>query len=225
MLTIDNSKPFLVLDAAMPEVQVALLGASGCLASFRSQDPALESLYQGIEQCLSEAKCELQDVGGFIYCEGPGGTLGLRVIAMTLRAWRALDPWRRLPLFAYHAFDAARFFVQMTTQSDIGNALFLCEVGKDRVYGLKGDAVSAEDVALIALEVIAQYEGEVYWLPQRKTWHTKPKVAHSAHYSIEGLSQFFYDARYLKKVEEPHLLHFENQTFKKWDAKPHTASS
>jgi tRNA threonylcarbamoyladenosine biosynthesis protein TsaB len=230
MLTLENHSPYLILDAAMPDLQVGLLGQKGLITSFHTQEPALESLFSGIEHCLKSAQCEFSDIGGFIYCEGPGGKLGLRIVAMALRTWRVLNPWNTLPLYSYHAFNAAVGFIQATTQDEEGNAnaLFASEIGKDKFYGLKGGfANDVKDITILSPTELnqhqEQYPDKLYWLPQRKIWQQMPKHAHSAHYSIESISQLFYDASWLRKVEEPQLWHSDAPSFKKWDAKPHTA--
>jgi tRNA threonylcarbamoyladenosine biosynthesis protein TsaB len=86
--------PLLLIDAASERIQVGLLDpAAGPRWSSRSIEAGV-----GIFECLDELDVDIDAVGSFAFCEGPGSILGIRTAAMALRMWNVLRP---RPLFAY----------------------------------------------------------------------------------------------------------------------------
>jgi tRNA threonylcarbamoyladenosine biosynthesis protein TsaB len=89
-----ENSTLLLLDAASERIQVGLLGAGS--------DPKWVSRTAeagvGVFECLDELDVEIDAVGAFAFCEGPGSILGVRTTAMALRTWNVLRP---RPTFAY----------------------------------------------------------------------------------------------------------------------------
>ena len=86
----------LVLDAASARVQVGLLRADASAAWATSEAEA----GVGVFRCLEQLAVEPTKAGAFVYCDGPGSILGIRTVAMALRAWNVLTPH---PVYAYHS--------------------------------------------------------------------------------------------------------------------------
>jgi tRNA threonylcarbamoyladenosine biosynthesis protein TsaB len=89
-----DHSPLLLIDAASERIQVGLLGGGGG-PRWASR---LEEAGVGIFECLDDLAVEIDSVGSFAFCEGPGSILGIRTSAMALRMWNVLSP---RPLFAY----------------------------------------------------------------------------------------------------------------------------
>lgn len=88
--------PLLLIDAASAQVQVGLLAANGT-ARWATAD---EEAGVGVFHCVEQLDFKPGDAGAFIFCDGPGSVLGIRTVAMALRAWCVLTP---RPVFAYHS--------------------------------------------------------------------------------------------------------------------------
>lgn len=86
----------LVIDAASARIQVGWLPA-GQPARWAGSD---EESGVGVFQCLDQLGTAPTEAGAFVYCDGPGSVLGVRTVAMALRAWRVVSP---RPVFAYHS--------------------------------------------------------------------------------------------------------------------------
>jgi tRNA threonylcarbamoyladenosine biosynthesis protein TsaB len=86
--------PLLVMDAASSRIQVGVWYTDGH-QNWQASD---EEAGVGLFRCLDRLGLRLDDVAGFVFCEGPGSILGVRSVAMTIRTWNVLRP---RPVFAY----------------------------------------------------------------------------------------------------------------------------
>jgi tRNA threonylcarbamoyladenosine biosynthesis protein TsaB len=97
----------LVLDAASQQVQLGVL---------RDRSPSLwrvteEEAGTGIFSCardlLSEVGLPIEEIGAFLYCEGPGSMLGTRSVAIAIRTWQMLVP---RPAYSFQSLAIAGKF-------------------------------------------------------------------------------------------------------------------
>ena len=83
MLT--SNKASLVIDGSGSSVFAGLLDADKqWLTKIEHVGAPLEELFPVIQLALFESGLSLNDIGGYIYCEGPGSVLGLRLCAMAI---------------------------------------------------------------------------------------------------------------------------------------------
>ena len=54
----------------------------------------------GVFKCLEELGIQPDEVGAFVFCDGPGSMLGIRTVAMAIRTWHVL---KSRPVFSYHS--------------------------------------------------------------------------------------------------------------------------
>lgn len=105
---------WLVVDAAGPEVRVGWMAAGEWRTVETCQGGALESLSKTCARLLA-VDGELRTAGGpagFLYGEGPGSTLGLRVAAMLLRSWMALPAFANVQLYRFLHLEVALCFYE-----------------------------------------------------------------------------------------------------------------
>jgi tRNA threonylcarbamoyladenosine biosynthesis protein TsaB len=86
--------PLLFLDAASARVQVGLWQANGAGRWEACDEEAGIGVFRGLERLGGR----VEDAGAFVFCAGPGSILGVRTVAMAIRAWTLLKP---RPVFAY----------------------------------------------------------------------------------------------------------------------------
>lgn len=87
--------PLLVIDAASSRVQVGWIEAGGGTGRWAaSGEESGVAVFRRIEQL----GVDVAAAGAFVFCDGPGSILGIRTVAMALRAWTLLKP---RPVFAY----------------------------------------------------------------------------------------------------------------------------
>lgn len=80
----------LLLDACGPHTAVGLFQNGTAAALQSSATPSLASLFALSESVLDAAGLSLPQLDAFVYAEGPGSTLGLRLAAMAIRTWQSL---------------------------------------------------------------------------------------------------------------------------------------
>ena len=97
-------EPCLVLDgSARAGVRVGVLAGGRWVGQGVSPDGALEGLFGCVEAALADAKLSLADIRSFALCVGPGSVLGIRIAALAVRSWSALEP---RPIFVWESLSA-----------------------------------------------------------------------------------------------------------------------
>ena len=143
-------EPCLVLDgSARAGVRVGVLSGGRWVGQGVSPDGALEGLFGCVEAALAEAKLKLGDIRSFALCAGPGSVLGIRIAALAVRSWSALEPrpifvWESLAALARSALAAGEkgpFLVAAESRLKRWHAL---EVGSDGSLGVPFEAEAAE---------------------------------------------------------------------------------
>jgi len=85
--------PALVIDGSGTSIFTGVLGDDGqWLAYSEKLGAPLEKLFPAVEATLKTAKLSLEQIQSYIYCEGPGSVLGLRLCAMAIETWSRLYP-------------------------------------------------------------------------------------------------------------------------------------
>lgn len=101
------AEPCLVLDgSARHGVRVGVWQGGRWVAEAHSEEGALEATFACAEAALAKAGLQFADLRAFAVCVGPGSMLGIRVTAMAVRTWAALQPcevWVWEPLVALAA--------------------------------------------------------------------------------------------------------------------------
>jgi tRNA threonylcarbamoyladenosine biosynthesis protein TsaB len=143
-------EPCLVLDgSARAGVRVGVLSGGRWVGQGISPDGALEGLFGCVEAALAEAKLKLGDIRSFALCAGPGSVLGIRIAALAVRSWSALEPrpifvWESLAALARSALatgEQGPFLVAAESRLKRWHAL---EVGSDGSLGVPFEAEAAE---------------------------------------------------------------------------------
>lgn len=86
--------PLLVIDAASMRVQAGIFAADGTARWTAQTGEAGIAVFH----CVEQLGVELSAVRAFVFCDGPGSTLGIRTVAMAIRTWQTLLP---RPCFSY----------------------------------------------------------------------------------------------------------------------------
>ncbi len=82
-------RSLLVLDAASTRIQVGWLRTGEPAQWIELDDEANVAVFRAVERLPG---LQLDSVGAFVFCEGPGSILGIRTVAMALRTWTLLAP-------------------------------------------------------------------------------------------------------------------------------------
>ena len=208
-------EPCLVLDgSARAGVRVGVLSGGRWVGQGLSPDGALEGLFGCVEVALAEAKLKLSDIRSFALCVGPGSVLGIRIAALTVRSWSALEPrpifvWESLAGIARSALVAGEkgpFLVAVESRLKRWHAL---EVSADGSLGTPFEAEAAQ-LNTAGCRVLASSEAA----PSVLTSH----VAVSHPWS--SLPVFFAQSGFLREEPRPDALNVAND-FTSWSGERH----
>ncbi|MDR2981235.1 MAG: hypothetical protein LBV12_03200 [Puniceicoccales bacterium] len=98
---LSTSLPYLFLDAAGRE-PIAGVWQNGQWLAYQNSAglAATEGLFSATDAVLKSASLGVEDCAGFIFVEGPGSILGIRIAAMAIRGWKALPGLADKPVYA-----------------------------------------------------------------------------------------------------------------------------
>ena len=211
--------PALVIDGSGSSVFAGVLGADGTwLAHSETGGAALESLFPTVETTLKAAQLSLADLRSFIYCEGPGSVLGLRLCAMAIETWSRLYP-ASAHYYSYNSLQLSAALICADTPG-IDSALLVSDWKKGawNAVTIEDGRPAATDVADDAM--IANWTGPLYHLPQRKGWQKPPANAIAVDYHPARLPEVLH----LPTPTEDVALYASGiNVFKKWIPERHRA--
>jgi tRNA threonylcarbamoyladenosine biosynthesis protein TsaB len=212
----------LVMDASNPACFTGVLDPNNQWLAHKSvEGPALETLFTEVEVVLQEAKIPLQGISRFIYCEGPGSTLGLRLAAMAIRTWRSLHH-ETLPCYAYNGLQLAAHCL-LRDDPSLTEALLVADWKKDAWNAVtlqEGQVSACKPINNATLE---DWKGSKYHLPQRKGWQAPPSETATLHYNPERLDEIMDAPGLLQPVNSPEPFASAPVNFQKWIPDRHRA--
>ena len=208
-------EPCLVLDgSARAGVRVGVLSGGRWTGQGVSPDGALEGLFGCVEAALAEAKLSLGDIRSFVLCVGPGSVLGIRIAALAVRSWSALEP---RPIFVFESLagiarsalvagEKGPFLVAVESRLKRWHAL---EVSADGSLGVPFEAEAAQ-LNSSGRRVLAASE----LAPGVLTSHVAVPHPWSA------LPTFFAQPGFLREEPRPDALNVAND-FATWSGERH----
>ena len=216
-----RNQTLLLLDASALETQTGLLRNGQWLAFQRSTGETLETLFQGVSRCLAEARLEFAQVDGFLYCEGPGSVLGLRLAGMALNGWRSLPTNKSAPIYAYRSLSAITRLIELKN----GNGQrfhCICKSGKGlwNLYS-SGDENTFENLKTVSKEEIENFREPVYLIPLGRNKETPPGNAEIYPYHIEEIPRLLTSEGIFRKAGNPHVYRIGKSAYAKWSGQRH----
>lgn len=195
--------PILVLDAATAVVHVGWLDSTSEMQWSKSS----EESGVGIFRCLEQLQRPVADAGCFLYCDGPGSILGIRTIAMAIRAWTVTHP---RPVFAFHSLELVALFQgdpELTVIADARRELWHCARTN---RGLTRVPASELHGAL------AMPEGF-------RTWSALPPKFTAVSYDLPTMFPKSLDFDLVREVDSPDAFLHEQPAYATWKPQVHRA--
>jgi tRNA threonylcarbamoyladenosine biosynthesis protein TsaB len=199
-------------------LQIGLLSSEFPTLWEQIDDDAGRGLFSGTETMLTKTVTKIEDVGAFIFCEGPGSMLGTRTVAMALRTWLTL---KSRPVFAYQSLALAA----------------LAEWKRSpRAFAVVADARRESwhrqpidtDGSLGLLERYPTADlpaGNLFTPAGFRVWSKPPAHLAECPYAIDAFFACVNDADLFRRVETPNVLQQDAPNYKKWSAQPHSAET
>ncbi|MDA9317267.1 hypothetical protein N9Q19_00510 [Puniceicoccaceae bacterium] len=212
--------PALVIDGSSSFVFTGILGADSEWLSLSEQVGApLEELFHSVEKTLNAAQFELSEIRSFVYCEGPGSVLGLRLCAMAIETWSRLHP-DSAKFFSYNSLRLTASALKLR-EPKLNHALIVSDWKKAAWNAIRigSDPVGVSEV--IDDSQVKQWDGTLYHLPQRKGWQAPPENAVTLRYDPSALCQVHHETGLLQQTEGILLYNSGVNTFQKWTPTRH----
>ena len=222
MLTVNKAS--LVIDGSGSSVFAGLLDAENqWLAKVSRDGTPLEELFPVIEVALTESGLSLRDIGSYIYCEGPGSVLGLRLCAMAIETWSRLYP-RSAQYYKYNSLQISAHAL-LHSKPDLQDALIVADWKKGawNALNIKGRHVGATEV--IDDATLGDCEDLIYHLPQRKGWQSPPDKVQTLRYDPSILDTIRDTSGLIRMTDRIELYNSGINTFQKWTPTRHRAQA
>lgn len=215
--------PALVIDGSGSSVFTGVLGSDSKWIGVTEQAGApLEELFHSVESTLAAAQLTLADIRSYIYCEGPGSVLGLRLCAMAMETWSRLYP-ESASFYSYNSLQLTAYALK-TEQQDVENALIVSDWKKGAWNAIRIDQGKIAEAEVIDDEQLNNWDAPLYHLPQRKGWQAPPEKAVTLSSNPSSLSQVWQTNGLLRKTEGVELYSTGINTFQKWTPTRHRAA-
>ena len=210
----------LVIDGSGASVFAGLLGTDGkWLSQINPKSAPLEGLFPAVEAVLRSAQCQISDVHDFIYCEGPGSVLGLRLCAMSIQTWGHLCE----PDVHYFAFNSLELTAALIVSNapEMDQALLISDWKKNAWNSIPIKEGQPGTMTTLDNHAVSNWkEGPLFYLPQRKGWQKVPENSITLEYSPHRLPEAMHLLKKTKKIE---LYTTNMNVFKKWVPQRHRA--
>lgn len=214
--------PALVIDGSGGSVFTGILdGHNKWLAKFERGGAPLENLFPTVDAALKAADLRLSDLRGYIYCEGPGSVLGLRLCAMAIETWTQLYP-ASAHLRKYNSLQLCAQTL-LHDSPDLKDALIVADWKKGAWNALKISDGTAGSTEVIDDAALNAWPGTLYHLPQRKGWQSPPAGAQTLNYEPARIADLHPHPAFLQPSEGVQLYNTGINTFQKWTASRHRA--
>lgn len=204
----------LVLDAASTRIQVGLLQAGQPAVWHCTSEEAGTGIFTGTAEVLRPAGLDLDAIGAFVFCEGPGSMLGTRTVAMALRTWTELKPrpvytYQSLALAAHAAWtrQARAFTVIADARRDTWHA---------QTIGRDGHLPPLQRLAAAELPA-----GELQTPENFRAWAEPPRPAGVCPYDLALIIPVLANRDCFRLTAAPDAFQHEAPTYKKWSAQIH----
>jgi len=208
--------PALLLDASASNVLVGVWSDGQWLSFQENRCEALESIFTGTESVLKAAGLKLKDISSFIYCEGPGSVLSIRISAMALRTWQSSIAGGARPVYAYQSLKVSAALLKSKNSETSGTVVAPSRMGYWNILDLETSATAA----IKEIKDLAELSGDIYFLDQRGTTEVSVNII-PAPYDMENSPELFMQNNILQETEEPNAWLPVVPEYKKWEATRH----
>ncbi len=206
----------LVLDAASQDVQVGLLRAGFRDVWRHSPEEAGASIFTSTESLLDETGLQVGDIGAFVFCEGPGSTLGTRTIAMALRTWQVLAP---RPAYSYQSLAVAARHAWAKSRP---RAFAVIADARRDTWHCQPVAADGRLAALQRAPVTALPAGELATPEHFRSWASPERPLGTCSYDLSQIFPVVADDDHFQRIESADAFQHDAPEYKKWSARVHS---
>lgn len=210
----------LVIDSSSNYIFAGVLDEKqNWLCRHSREGTTLETLFVLVGKAIKDANIKLTDLRSYLYCEGPGSVLGLRLSAMAIETWRRLNP-NSTKLYKYNSLRLSAMILVQDNPS-LQESIIISDWKKGLWNSLQFCTTCIGKVGVINDSDLTAWQGKVYHLPHRKGWQKPPPKSQAIFYAPERISDLQNLSELMQVTDEVQLYKSEASTFKKWKPKRH----
>ncbi len=209
---------YLFLDTSSSQVEVGVIRNKQWLSRKTSSEPALESLFSMVDECLAIADTSLKELEGVVFCSGPGSMLGARVTSVAIKTWSLLRE-KALDVYNYeNLYWLALSFSKATSEKTFS----ICSFWKrDHWNVLNVENGEFDKIKVLTGENLSNLSGSLHYYKQRDN-SPDPSVEYSFILNeLETFPQFSEALCLLTKSDEPTIYTQQSTVYKKWEPSFH----
>ena len=145
------------------------LGQQGRFVGHAQEEgTAVSTLFNCLKQTLKKSHTQLNELSGFVYDQGPGSTLGIRVAEMALRTFRQILAPQHLAILSFQTLPLACLLIDPPA----GHLISEATLGHWNIF-----TQPEGKLAIIPQSRIAELSRPIWHLQQRQSSHKAPHNA------------------------------------------------
>jgi tRNA threonylcarbamoyladenosine biosynthesis protein TsaB len=213
----------LLLDAASSVVHIGLLRRGAAPRWDAQAADANRGLFAATAECLAAAGVTVEEIGAFVYCEGPGSMLGVRTAAMAIRTWQAAAS-RSLPAFRYQSLQLIAG--ELSRRGTPPPFAVVADARRDHWHVMTVDATGRAGLLqrLAAAEVTA-LPGTVWTPASFRVWSQPPRTFTPCDYDPPAFLAALPDADLFAATDAPDAFQHDDPVYRKWVPGIHRAAT
>jgi tRNA threonylcarbamoyladenosine biosynthesis protein TsaB len=215
-----NHGRLLLLDAASSRVQVGLMEPGRPAVWQSSTQEAGVAVFANAEVVLKQTGVGIGDIGAFVFCEGPGSTLGTRTVAMTIRTWLTLKP---RPVYRYQSLALLAHGLRHSHPSMPFSVI--TDARRDTWHCQTSNAAGLQTLRRATAAEIAAASDTLYQPAAFRAWSPTPRPAKDCAYDVAELLAAQGEADLFTVTDSPDAFQHEAPVYKKWSAVGHSAAT
>jgi tRNA threonylcarbamoyladenosine biosynthesis protein TsaB len=158
-------------------------------------------------RCIEELRVSPPEAASIVFCDGPGSILGIRTVAMAIRAWSVL---KSTPAFSYHGLELV---AHALGRADL---TLIADARRDSWHSIKlGSPLHRVQTT--------ELTGELVTPDGFRNWTPLPATATRVPYVLADLVPRILDVDLLKATEAPDAFLHEEPNYVTWTPKVHRA--
>jgi len=179
-------------------------------------------LFVATEACLAEAGLRLEDLGAFVYCDGPGSQLGIRTACMALRTWQTLRA-APAPVFAYRSLLLTALAHRQTAAVPF---TVIADARRECWHAVRVAADGApSEVRRVPQEEVRAWPEPLLQPAGFRAWSAPPRPAGECPYDCAAMFAVLADEPLLFPVAAPEPWLSSPITYKTWTGERHRGAA
>ena len=212
---LDAHPTLLLIDSASTTVQIGLWHKGQPQVWLKKDGEAGEQIFTGVDEALGRTGATLNDVDGFVFCDGPGSVLGIRTAAGALRTWSVLRP---RPAFGYGGLAVVAHHWARTKNRR--NFAVIADARRDSWHQVRVDADGR--VSPLQRVPTAALAGALLTPEGFRRW-SQPPAVETVSYALQALLPDLADVDLFTPTEAPDAFLHEEPVYQTWTPRVHQA--